>query len=125
MIDRILFVDDMILRYEKFISTLPPGDYICIPAFSYEEAIKKLQTENYEVLYLDHDLSDESIMCDPNDCQEKTGTDLAKWIVKNKTPDDFVQIICHSLNPAGRVNMVNILRDAGFTTINCSFLDLV
>ena len=74
-------------------------------------------------MFLDHDLTEAATMCDPDNTYEKTGTDIAKYIVREidsfECPD--LKIISHSLNPMGRINMVNILRKAGFDAKDAPF----
>lgn len=121
---KVLFLDDMHSRHKAIAPHLLGFnvDYV----WDYEEAITALTARDYDILMLDHDLSLESIMGDPDDPEEMNGTKVAEWIVENKTPEDFIQIICHSLNPSGRANMVRILKEAGFKqAINYPFIDIL
>ncbi len=116
---RILFLDDMGDRHRTFESKFGKK-FTITHAYSYEEFIDIMENEeDFDVLFLDHDLSNKAIMCNPNDdIGEKTGTDIARWLVGyfsgDYADDHKPSVIVHSLNPAGRENMVNILNDAGF-----------
>lgn len=112
---RILFVDDSHERHRKF--KMGRIGCIVIQAFTYEEAIECLMTAGpFDEAYLDHDLSDEAAAGQPK-YDEKTGTDIAKFIVtmpKEKLP---AKIYVHSYNFAGRVRMCQILADVGIRAI--------
>ena len=77
-------------------------------------------------MFLDHDLSLESLMCDPHSTYEKTGSDIANYIAREINPLDCpnLEIYCHSMNPYGRTNMVKILKKAGFKTVDASFISM-
>lgn len=59
--------------------------------------------ENYDLLFLDHDLSV------GNDKFENSGSAFCEWLVKNNYI--IPKVIIHSHNPYGSENMKNILKD--------------
>lgn len=73
---------------------------------SYESAIAAINNsyEDSIVLCLDHDLG-----------EEKTGYDIAKYIVENNIPISLIQI--HSANPVGRSNMNQLLTRYGYNVV--------
>lgn len=79
----------------------PPGDGIGFDiARTYNEAIKLLNTNRYDVAYFDHDLADFS---GPNG-REMTGDDVALYIAQMKRDGHPVPYEYHILtdNAAGR-----------------------
>jgi len=122
-----LFVDDMPVRQKAFqqflLGTGNTADY----AIDYESAIDLLGTTYYDILFLDHDLSEEDIMCVPGLTNiGKTGTDLACWIVQTMTGSPLRPkfIILHSLNPVGSENMANVLSRSFFKCYRIPFHNL-
>lgn len=67
------------------------------------EELKKIDNEQV-ILCLDHDLG-----------EEKTGYDIAKYIVENNIPISLIQI--HSANPVGRANMNQLLTHYGYKVV--------
>ena len=119
----ILFLDDMEDRHELFRQRMfDLGKNVSIKSvWNYDEFVEANKIDGYDYMFLDHDLSHDAIMCDPDNIEEKTGTDVANWIVENIEPMHVAEIIVHSLNPVGRERMVNILNDAGFYAKECPF----
>ena len=118
---RALFLDDMSERHRQFKSKhskeFEHVDYV----YTYDDAVKYLKSHTYNAVFLDHELSENAIMCDPDDIDERTGADLAIWIVQNMETEDAPGFVIHSLNPVGRERMVNLLRDAGFDASGIPF----
>lgn len=125
---RILVVDDMQERHDFFRKAYNGMDDIIVQSYDYDNAMLELAStpNDFDLMFLDHDLSLEAIMCDPNNTYEKTGSDIAKYIAQEIKPADCVgmEIHCHSMNPYGRVNMVDILRNAGFTVHDVPFVTM-
>lgn len=123
---RILVVDDMQERHDFFREAYNHVDDIIIQSYDYDNAILELCSTptDFDLMFLDHDLSLESIMCDPHNTFEKTGSDIAEYIAREIDPLDCVglEIYCHSMNPYGRANMENILKKAGFKVHNVPFV---
>ena len=102
---RLLFLDDSRARHAALKNWITIFD----AAFSCDEAISMISAKKYDVLSLDHDLSDEDQMTKPgNPTKERTGSDFAAFVAANKIFCDV--IILHSYNDAGANNMANILK---------------
>ena len=90
----------------------------CYSADQFIEVINKRGMPDFT--FLDHDLSEESILCNPKYANELTGSDVAVWLATKllDEPDIFEsKIIVHSMNPIGAENMMNILKDAGYINV--------
>ena len=103
---RILFLDDAPERVKVFKQTYIGYNYDI--AMNYEECIKLLKTNYYDVVFLDHDL-DERSYAGIQDPSIKTGNDVAKFI--NTLPKCPDLVIVHSLNPEGAKNICKTLAD--------------
>ena len=86
-----------------------PTDYLklikahkIIVAYNYESAIEALNDYIFDIISFDHDLG-----------EDKTGYDIAKYIVENQ-----IQIKegfqCHSANPVGIFNIKQLLTHYGY-----------
>lgn len=96
---RILFVDD--LRKPNY------DEWECSVSISktYINAIQRLKEEGpFDIIDLDHDLG-----------EEKTGYDIAKYIVENNIPIKAFTI--HSMNPVGVKNIRELLTHYGYKEI--------
>lgn len=80
-----------------------------------------LKIDDYDFLFLDHDLEGETYV---NSHNENTGYQIAKFIVENDIQIDST-IIIHSLNPVGSKNMYNILEKAKFKVLKIPFFNLL
>jgi hypothetical protein len=120
----ILFLDDDKLRHTAFRDNYPrrEGDVIH-HVFTYREAVEHLHAFDYDVMFLDHDLSLEDVMCNPDGpTNAKTGYDFVKYFglseqvyQKILARDTFV--VVHSYNPVGAKRMVDQLNDYGIRNI--------
>ncbi|MBR2505988.1 MAG: hypothetical protein IKB70_03535 [Bacilli bacterium] len=81
---RVLYVDD--IRTPNWF-----GDEVIV-ARNYEQALKNLLIDQFDVVDLDHDLG-----------EEKTGYDIVKFIIENQI--EVKTIAIHTANPVGRDNM--------------------
>lgn len=102
----ILFLDDDKHRHQVIRPHL-----LHDAAYTTQEAIEKLKTKEYDLVFLDHDLNGNQMV--DSFSEEETGYTVAKWIVDNKPKIPI--IVVHSLNPFGVENMVNLLTKAGYT----------
>lgn len=95
-----IFVDDVRNPIDIY-ATTKPEEYII--ARTYNEAITLLNTYKKEEIYisLDHDLG-----------EEKTGYDIAKYIVEHQFPQLYFFV--HSANPVGRDNINQLLLHYGY-----------
>lgn len=91
-----LFIDDLRFVNNDF------SKYRLFIARSYRDAIEALKTYTFDVIDLDHDLG-----------EEKTGYDIAKYIVENgiEIKEGFK---IHSANPVGKFNISQLLNHYGY-----------
>lgn len=92
---KILFVDDIRVPQLK--------DDIEVVR-NYNDAIFCLRNNIYDYISLDHDLG-----------EDKTGYDIAKYIVENQVQLKGFKV--HSANPVGRFNIVQLLTHYGYKEI--------
>ncbi len=94
----ILFVDDVRNPDIKML----PSD-ILIVSRDYENTIKLLDENEFDVVFLDHDLG-----------EEKTGYDVITYleekIFTNQWNKKIPQIICHSANPVGYAKISSVIK---------------
>ena len=69
-----------------------------------EEALNILKEEEFDVIFLDHDLGGRQMVLSE---EEDTGYQVAKRM--DKTVNKETIVIVHSHNPVGATNMVNVL----------------
>lgn len=98
----LIFVDD-----ERWPQTIPNGMAYCV-CRTYREAIDKLKfymSHNTKIILdLDHD-----IQC------KQTGYDIAKWVINSGYEN--LRFACHSMNPVGRKNIIELLTHYGYEQI--------
>jgi hypothetical protein len=112
---RVLFLDDMTVRWRQFYNRLKAPDVVLHRASSADEAITMLNEvdeDGYQYVFLDHDLDPGAYDGEP---QEKTGMDVVKFIVRHSYDFKGTNFIIHSLNEAARERMCAALIDAGLT----------
>lgn len=66
-------------------------------ARTYDETIELLKNYKYDIIDLDHDLG-----------EEKTGYDVAKFIVEEQINIPIVYV--HTANPVGRMNIIDLMK---------------
>lgn len=115
-----------IFLYLDDVRTPTEGDWVVVR--NYDEFVKQIQLhglESFEVISLDHDLGEESMveyytnvknnytLNYENITNEKTGYDCCKWLVaesmNKKIP--LPQIYIHSANPIGSANMMGYINN--------------
>lgn len=101
---RILFLDDMKSRRDVF----QQKAIGCVVDFAItaQEAIDLLKKNEYDVIYLDHDLEEEHYHVTKDDHED--GRFVARHL-KDMTQHHGKIVVVHSLNPAGRANIKSIL----------------
>ena len=123
-----LFLDDMKERHKSF-HNFYKNDFDEITyVYDYDEFVAEMKDGSHDILFLDHDLSVNTINMDPDDYDERSGTDVAKWISEEMgfiPREDKPGIVVHSMNPIGRERMVDILRDGGFEATPYPFIRLM
>ena len=102
---RVLILEDNENRCVKFREALMGHD-LDITEFS-KEAIQLLKENEYDILFLDHDLGGQVYV----ESGEETGFEVAEWLSQN-TDRKPKEIYLHSLNEWGRKNMKNVLPDS-------------
>ena len=104
---KILFLDDCPYRWKKFKDVNPEADADWAPSF--DEGVRLIKENNYDMAYLDHDL----------DFYAPTGKDFVDYIVNHKIT--ISKLVCHSMNYSGRHSMTSALDDNHYHAINCPF----
>lgn len=107
---KILILEDNEERIKKFVDALDSGDnYIAIVAYA-EYCIQYLKNADFDILFLDHDLGDKTMV--PSG--PGTGYEVACWL--EERPDKQPPVIAtHSMNPSGTEKMLQALPDAFYT----------
>lgn len=103
---RILFLDDMKQRRDAFLKSAI-GHTVDF-AITAQEAIDHLKANEYDAIYLDHDLEEEHYHSNKSD--HKDGSLVARELREMKQHHGKI-VIVHSLNPGGRANIKSILQD--------------
>ena len=109
---KILILDDDHLRHESFTIAFPEAVHV----WTVEEFQEAYGAGGWDLLYLDHDLNDFGIKSTAEGYGgrvELTGADVASWVARLPVDMQPKEVIIHSWNPAGALNMLNVLRDAG------------
>lgn len=117
----ILVLDDNSYRHDVFDGKLDSVATI-EHAWSYQDAIALLESQKFDLAYLDHDLNDEGL---DDECgREMTGADVARFIAKELDIELRPErVIVHSWNPSGASAMVAILRSCGVQCMHEPFTD--
>lgn len=109
---RILILDDLKIRHDRFISILHGHELV--HAWTYDEAIDALVKKGpFDMACLDHDLGENlnvepTVLYDMYHNVELDGSDLALWLFQNQWACPR-KILIHSHNPAGSIFMFDIL----------------
>ena len=85
------------------------GDQMII-AETVAEAKNLLQKDQYDAIFLDHDLLPEHYESKKRD-DENTGYAIARWLSENKRIQTAATIIVHTRNSDGGMRMVELLRE--------------
>ena len=75
-------------------------------ARNYDQAIKMLSANKYDVVSLDHDIASWN-----KDDREMTGYDIALWLAERKHNNEYVppEVFVHSANPVGVKNIQGVV----------------
>lgn len=113
---KLLFLDDNIARHKLFLTWYRGGDH----CYGYDDCVRLLSENKYDVVSLDHDLSENDEYCVPGVTNKgRTGTDVAKFIAQLSAKPNVA--IIHSYNPIGAAYMAEILRIAGVVVYKIPF----
>lgn len=113
---RMLFLDDQEYRHQVIRQNTT--GYEIDHAYDAEQALRLMRSNEYDVVLLDHDLDGGNYTLVQD--QEKNGTYVARKMMEESLCDGSV-IYVHSLNPAGRANMVSILHGSGYEVYDQPF----
>lgn len=120
---KILFVDDMEERQIEFLALAEDSGHKITQARTYTEANYQLHHNIFDLIFLDHDLTLDDIMCTPGgNTKSPTGSDLAQEMTTKTFKANYIMgniiplpvVVIHSFNPVGAENMISILRKAGY-----------
>lgn len=77
-----------------------------IPTFTNtaKDAIENLQTKDFDIIFLDHDLGDEVYV---DTSSKNTGSEVARWL--NRNPKSCIVVI-HSLNAPAALYMKGLIK---------------
>lgn len=96
---KILFIDDIRNPFDYIKDT---DNVLTIIARTSHEAIKALKEYTFDIIMFDHDLG-----------EDRTGYDIAKYIVSNQI--EIKQgFKIHSANPVGRFNISQLMTHYGY-----------
>jgi DNA-binding NarL/FixJ family response regulator len=111
----ILFLDDHDERAESFKRFAPKGHVIVVKTA--KECIETLAGQEWNIVFLDHDLEDTL------QSEDNNGMTVVRWIVEN---NPFIrQIIVHSNNKPAADNMVIMLQKASYIAAHIPFTTLI
>lgn len=112
-------------RRHRWFSKRFDGDALDI-AENVEEAKELLAENNYDAIFLDHDLLPHHYESNDHDDFATTGYAIAEWLHENKNLQRAATIIVHTRNADAAIRMVQKLRDSGRNCEYCAFpmLDL-
>lgn len=116
---KVLFLDDDQNRHDAF---RPHCAHVELHAvYTAKEAIQKLGEHNFDVAFLDHDLGGDSFV--PSE-RGDTGYQVAQYMSRQQPPVVRLCVV-HSLNPAGSANIHGLLKQAGYSVVQCPFTMLL
>jgi CheY-like chemotaxis protein len=120
-----VFLLDDDRRRHRWFSKRFDGDELDI-AENVEEAKELLAENNYDAIFLDHDLLPHHYESNDHDDFATTGYAIAEWLHENKNLQRAATIIVHTRNADAAIRMVQKLRDSGRSCEYCAFpmLDL-
>ena len=110
-----LFLDDSKERTKFFKQYFPNAK--CVETA--KECIEKLSEEDWDVVFLDHDLGGKVMV---SESELETGSEVVRWIKNNKPK--VKAFILHSLNFPARENMYKNLLDCGYKVKEIPFIQI-
>jgi CheY-like chemotaxis protein len=106
----VFLLDDDTLRHEWFARQFK-GDRLDI-AIEPVRAIALLSMNNYDLVFLDHDLLPEHYYAEEFD-DERSGYAVARWLAESPARLAAAAIVVHTRNADGALRMVELLRRTG------------
>lgn len=118
---KILILDDDQGRHTQFKRNMI--GHVLTHVETVDGCILALETEEYDYVCLDHDLGGKQMVMSGRG----TGYEVAQWMAKTTINEEWkhrmpLQVFVHSLNPAGRKNIVGELKSAGIRASERPFL---
>ncbi len=111
---KILILDDDDRRHADFDYHLA-GEHELVHVYTYKSCIQEMLTFEYDIIFLDHDLNFEQYISKAPDGRELTGYDVTLFMTTMKNRPD--QVIVHSHNMGGAIQMMGVLKGSGFQPI--------
>jgi len=111
---QLLFLDDCPNRCKKFRSSCPYATIVHTAV----DAIARIEAQHWDIVSLDHDLGGEAYV---DSKREDCGMEVVRFIVANQPK--IHKVIVHSSNGPARLNMVSLLKQAGYVVQDASFLN--
>lgn len=105
----VFLLDDDKLRHQWFAKHFE-GDFLDV-AEDVPRAIELLSQNDYDALFLDHDLLPEHYEGKRDD--ERTGYAVARWLAENPHIQPSSTIYVHTRNADGAMRMVELMRESG------------
>ena len=107
---RVFLLDDDVLRHEWFAKQFA-GDELDVAADP-KRAVELLSSNQYDLIFLDHDLLPEHYYAEGFD-DERSGYAVARWLTEQPGRCSTAHIIAHTRNADGALRMVELLRSVG------------
>jgi CheY-like chemotaxis protein len=115
---RVFLLDDDVLRHEWFAKQFA-GDHLDVAADP-ARSIELLSSNQYDLIFLDHDLLPEHYYAEERD-DERSGYAVALWLSERPDRCAVAQIIAHTRNADGALRMVELLRRVGLQAEHVPF----
>jgi CheY-like chemotaxis protein len=115
---RVFLLDDDVLRHEWFAKQFA-GDRLDVAADP-ARSIELLSANQYDLIFLDHDLLPEHYYAEGFD-DERSGYAVARWLSERPDRCAVAQIIAHTRNADGALRMVELLRRVGLQAEHVPF----
>jgi CheY-like chemotaxis protein len=107
---RILIVEDDPMRCSWFEQKF--ASHVLDVTCDVNQAAEWLENQEYVLILLDHDLTDEHYFSDEPD-DERTGYAIAAWLAGHPDRQVHALILIHSLNYSGAQRMLDLLHESG------------
>lgn len=114
----VFLLDDDVLRHEWFAKQFA-GDRLDVAADP-ARAIELLSSNQYDLIFLDHDLLPEHYYAEEFD-DERSGYAVARWLSERPGRCAVARIIAHTRNADGALRMVELLRRVGLQAEHVPF----
>jgi hypothetical protein len=116
---KVFLLDDDRRRHRWFEKRFK-GDSLDI-AETVEAAKEFLASENYDAVFLDHDLLPEHYESNDHGDYANTGYAIAEWLTEQDTLQRAATFIVHTRNADAAIPMVQKLREGGRNVEYCAF----